>query len=58
MPTTLKMEPMIMWVSTTSLRWQRLKDDFNADQLTLQQLWQGDNGTQEWRDIEIETMPD
>jgi len=45
----------VCWTPTCLLRWQLRRIDFDPKNTTkvLQQMWQGSNGEQEWRDIEI-----
>jgi hypothetical protein len=44
----------VVWQPTQLLRWKRvMKDDGSYDKV-LQQMWQGDKGEQEWKDVPVE----
>jgi hypothetical protein len=48
-------ERSTVWTPTCILRWKTKDIPFDVINKTkvLQQMWQGDAGEQEWRDIEI-----
>lgn len=41
----------IFWKPTPLVRWKRIELDKIRYEKVLQQLWQGDMGEQEWRDV-------
>lgn len=41
----------VFWRPTNLVRWKRIEIDELHYEKVLQQLWQGDRGEQEWRDV-------
>ena len=41
----------VFWQPTNFVRWKRIEIDKLRYKKVLQQLWQGDKGEQEWRDV-------
>ena len=41
----------VFWQPTNLVRWKRIEIDKLRYKKVLQQLWQGDKGEQEWRDV-------
>ena len=41
----------VVWTPSSLIRWKRVEIDKLRYENVLQQLWQGDMGEQEWRDV-------
>ena len=41
----------VFWQPTNLVRWKRIEIDKLRYKKVLQQLWQGEKGEQEWRDV-------
>ena len=41
----------VVWKPSSLIRWKRVEIDKLRYEKVLQQLWQGDMGEQEWRDV-------
>jgi hypothetical protein len=41
----------VFWEPTSLIRWKRVEIDNLRYNKVLQQLWKGDQGEQEWRDV-------
>jgi len=41
----------VVWKPSSLIRWKRIEIDKLRYEKVLQQLWQGDMGEQEWRDV-------
>ena len=44
----------VVWQPTQLLRWKRVMKDEGSYDKVLQQMWQGDKGEQEWKDVPVE----
>jgi hypothetical protein len=43
----------VVWQPTQLLRWKRVMKDEGSYDKVLQQMWQGDKGEQEWKDVPV-----
>jgi hypothetical protein len=41
----------VFWQPTSLIRWKRVEIDKLRYEKVLQQLWKGDRGEEEWRDV-------
>ena len=45
-------QSLSVWHPLPQIRWKKLHDNFDLNPAkVLQQLWQSNNGEQEWRDV-------